>query len=101
MYTNHAYQRCHRLDFIESVIGIGNPVRKFYIDRGHKDGPEIHIVTTTGIIAIFNAITSRFITALIARPGQIQRYYDAEHIVCPKYLLDLALEHQKAGFNRI
>lgn len=99
MYTNHAYHRNRRLSFIENVIGVGECLEKFNVDKRHVDGPEIHIVTTTGIIAIYNAYTKRFITALIARPGQIERYYRAEHRNAPGWLIRIAMEHQRKRWN--
>ena len=81
-------------------IGVGKPVAKFKWDRGHKDGPEIHVITDTAMIIIYNAITNRHCTTLIARPGQIRRYYEMVGKTAPKYLVDLAYEHQKMGYNK-
>ena len=52
-------------------IGVGHVVDDFVINRGHKDGPEIHILTSTGIIVIKNYYTHKIVTKLIARPQQI------------------------------
>ena len=38
------------------------------------------------------------ITQLIARPGQIRRYFNENEII-PTELLDLAREHQKMAYN--
>lgn len=56
-------------------IGYGEPVASFIVDRGHENGPEIHEITTTGIINIYNQRTKKLVTKLIARPGQIKRYF--------------------------
>ena len=80
---------------------MGNPVRTFCCDRGHPNGPELHTITDTGIIIIRNERTNKLITTLIARPGQIYRYYAEEGESPPKFLMDLARQHQEAGYNYI
>ena len=82
--SHYKNERSSREKFIHDVIGYGNVIEKFYWDRGHKDGPEIHCVTDTGIIIIYNTITNRLITTLIARPAQINRYYEKEGRVAPQ-----------------
>ncbi len=57
-------------------IGYGKAVASFVIDRGHENGPEIHEITDTGIINIYNQITKKLVTKLIARPAQIKRYFN-------------------------
>lgn len=41
------------------------------------------------------------VTKLIARPGQIARYYLAEGRIAPQSIVDIAREHQKKGYNHI
>lgn len=94
-------ERSTREQLIQDVIGYGNVVDKFYWDKGHKDGPEIHCITDTGIIIIYNAITERLVTTLIARPMQIERYYKKEGRTAPQAIIDLAAEHQKKGYNEV
>ena len=67
-------QRSVRNEVIE-MIGHGNICGVFSVDRGHQNGKEYHIITSTGIIFIENEESKKLITALIARPQQIQRYY--------------------------
>ncbi len=57
-------------------IGYGNPICVVEIDRGHRNGPELHEVTDTGIVNIYNKRTGKLITKLIARPGQLKRYFE-------------------------
>ena len=97
--TIHWQERCERNEFIESQIGLGNPVRTFRWDKGHPDGPELHTITDTGIIIIRNEITNRLVTMLIARPGQIFRYYAKENERPPKFLMKIAHRHEDAGHN--
>ena len=90
-----------RETLISEVIGEGNVVDSFTVDRGHKDGPEIHFITDTGIIIIHNQISGKMVTKLIARPGQIRRYYLAEGREAPEDIVRIAKEHFKKGYNRI
>ena len=89
--------RQNRKNLIEQ-IGKGNTIKTVVIDRHHKNGPEIHEISDTGIITIFNQRTKKMITQLIARPGQIKRYFTENEII-PMELLDIARQHQKMRFN--
>ena len=93
-------ERVERERFIEQTIGYGDVVDQFFWDKGHRDGPEIHVITSTGIIMIYNALSKKLVTTLIARPAQIQRYYEKEGRAAPPELLALALEHQQKGYNK-
>lgn len=89
--------RQRREDLIQK-IGYGVIVKTVVVDRGHRNGPEIHEISDTGIITIYNEKTKKLVTKLIARPGQIRRYYKENEII-PKNLLQIAKEHQKLAFN--
>lgn len=93
---------------IRYLIGYGHPVAEFIVDRGHANGAERHEITDTGIINIYNARNGRLITKLIARAGQITRYfkyadtytkvYDRANI---KELKAIADKHEALGYNNI
>lgn len=95
---HYANSRLGRNDLI-CKIGLGKVVESFAVDKGHKDGSEIHIITTSGLIIVFNRITHKMVTVLIARPAQISRYYDMLGREAPEYLLNIAKEHMKMGYN--
>jgi len=97
-YNSERVSREYLIDF---GIGLGHVVNDFVINRGHKDGPEIHSITDTGIILIHNQKSGKMVTKLIARPGQIARYYLAEGRIAPQSIVDIAREHQKKGYNHI
>lgn len=78
-------------------IGTGTSIKKVRVDRGHSQGAEIHEITSTGIILIYNERTGKMITKLIARPGQIKRYW--EEGKAPKNLVNLAYEHTTKRYN--
>lgn len=108
-YTNSLHfdtERQTRENCIKNIIGEGKMVAKFEVDRGHRNGPEFHVITDTGIIEIYNKRSGKLITKLIARAGQITRYfrydnsfkklYDNANI---KQLKHLADEHENRGYN--
>lgn len=97
-YNTERKSREYLIDF---GIGFGHVVDDFVINRGHKDGPEIHILTSTGVIIIKNYSTHKIVTKLIARPQQIQRYYANVGEKAPVWLLTIAKQHNKLGYNKI
>lgn len=94
-YTNDRKRR----EEIIKEIGYGRTVKSVVIDRGHRNGAEIHEISNTGIITIYNERTGKMITKLIARPSQITRYYNENEKV-PSFLIEIAREHQKKGYNK-
>lgn len=84
---HYASERNERENLIQQ-IGMGKPVSRFLVDRHHKHGPEIHEIRSTGIIVVYNQLTKKIVTKLIARPGQIRRYYKDGK--APQALLDIA-----------
>lgn len=88
--------RKHRNEVIKK-IGEGKEVKRVVLDKGHKNGAEIHVISSTGIITIYNQRTKKLITKLIARPGQIKRYWEGKE--APAELLQIARKHQKMNYN--
>lgn len=84
---------------IIAQIGLGQVVKEIVVDRGHRNGPEVHKITTTGLVVICNQRTGIMVTVLIARPNQIKRYYAENE--APQEIINLAFEHMKAGYNKI
>ena len=84
---------------IIAQIGLGQVVKEVVVDRGHRNGPEVHKITTTGLVVICNQRTGIMVTVLIARPNQIKRYYAENE--APQEIINLAFEHMRAGYNKI
>lgn len=85
-------------------IGLGKVLDSFNVDRGHINGPEIHVVTSTGIIIIYNAWTHKMVTKKIARPAQIENLYMDKYnstSKIPQDVIELARYHQRMGWNHI
>lgn len=78
----------------------------FLVDKGHKNGKELHCVTENGVIYIlnqmkFNQHNSGLITILFARPNQVKRLYDACGLEMPPGIMEKCLNNQKAELNKI
>ena len=96
---HYSNERSSRKNFIVDEIGIGNVIDAFIVDRYHYEGPEVHILTSTGLILIYNLYSKRFITVLIARPAQIERYYVAIDENAPRAVLKIAREHVRNNYH--
>lgn len=100
--TEHfATERQGRDAFIHDVIGVGNIIDTFVVDRGHVGGAEIHSVTDTAIIIINNQQTNRLITELVARPEQLRRLYRGRGEEPPKWLLRIAYNNNRHRYNEV
>lgn len=67
--------RRSRYERILHRVGFGHAVRLCLVDTGHPAGREVHVLTSTGVVVVFNERTRRLVTMLVARPGQVARYY--------------------------
>ena len=74
--TSHAVNRSKRLQVAERLIyeESAKVVKIAVVNKGHANGNEIHVIFNNGIIKVYNARTRKFITVLIARVPQIERY---------------------------
>ncbi len=99
MNSKHWRADRQRRSQIIAQIGLGQVIKEVVVDRGHKNGPEIHKITTTGLVVIYNKQTGIIITILIARPNQIRRYFEEGQ--APQDIINLAIEHMRAGYNKI
>lgn len=97
MTSKHYMTDRQRREEIIKQIGKGTEVKRVVLDKGHKNGAEIHVISSTGIVTIYNQRTKKLITKLIARPGQIRRYWKNEE--APKELIQIARQHQRMGYN--
>lgn len=98
MTTTLHYSKDRRTrEALIKMIGYGEIIKTAEVDKGHKNGPEIHKVSTTGIVTIYNKRTGKLITKLIARPNQIRRYWTDGN--APAELINIARDHQRLGYN--
>lgn len=80
---------CH----ICGLVVFGHIVRQCLVDTGHRAGCEVHVLTSTGIVFVFNAHSRKLITVLVARPGQVARYYEPFGEDVPDWLMNRAYEN--------
>ena len=97
--TSHAVNRSHRLQIAERLIieESAKVIKIAVVNKGHKNGNEIHIVYNNGVVKIYNANSRKFITVLIARVPQIERY----KIKVTKTMRKKINLHIKQGYNHI
>ena len=97
--TSHVASRSHRLQIAQRLIS--EESAKVYkiaiVDKGHKNGNEIHVIYNNGIVKVYNANTHKFITVLIAREAQIARY----NIKLTKTMSNKIKKHISEGYNHI
>lgn len=97
-------RRSEREKFIQECIGQGHIVDGFIVDREHPNGAEVHSITDNGIIIIHNLHSGVLVSKLIAREGQITRYYKHTGREPPEdyeKILELARLHESLGYNNI
>ena len=87
---------------ILTLLGTGKHIYSFVVDKGHWNGAEIHSVFSNGVIVIRNQRTNLLITELVARPGQIRRYWEEQCKAMPVEiwaLMEKARQNQIKGYN--
>ena len=97
--TSHALNRSKRLQIAERlIIEESAKVAKIaVVNKGHKNGEEIHVVYNNGVVKVYNARTRKFITVLIARVPQVERY----NIKVTKAMRNKIKSHIANGYNHI
>ena len=97
--TSHVVNRSKRLQIAERLIieESAKVLKIAVVNKGHKNGNEIHLVYNNGIVKIYNANTRKFITVLIARVPQIERY----KVKVTRTMRNKIKSHIKQGYNQI
>ena len=97
--TSHVAKRSKRLQVAERLIyeESAKVVKIAVVNKGHMNGNEIHIIYNNGIIKVYNERTHKFITVLIARVPQIERY----NVKVTKAMRNKIKSHIAKGYNNI
>lgn len=97
--TSHALSRSKRLQIAERLITeeSAKVAKIAVVNKGHKNGEEIHVIYNNGIVKIYNARTRKFVTVLIARVPQVERY----NIKVTKAMRKKIESHIANGYNHI
>lgn len=100
MNSRHYTRDRQNREAIITQIGVGTVIKEVVVDRGHRNGPEVHKITSTALILVYNQRSGKLVTKLIARPAQILRYYK-ENELKPTEVVKLAKVHTKMGYNEM
>ena len=97
--TSHVVKRSKRLQVAERLITEerAKVLKIAVVDKGHANGSEIHIIYNNGVVKVYNEHTRKFITVLIARVPQIERY----NVKVTKAMRKKINMHVKQGYNHI
>lgn len=97
--TSHVVKRSKRLQVANMLITNerAKVCKIAIVDKGHEDGREIHVIFNNGIVKVYNANTHKFITVLICRSAQIERY----EITLTKTMKSKIKNHIANGYNNI
>ena len=76
----------------------------FVVDKGHRDGLELHVVTSRGIIYVLNKEKFEknincLVTVLIGRPNQVARLYRACGLYAPNMIIQHCIRNKAKGRN--
>jgi signal transduction histidine kinase len=92
-------ERTERERFIEENIGYGDEIYSFEYD--YNGAKQIHKITDTGLINVYDRDGGKLITRLVARPQQIKRLFNQHGEQAPRDLVRLADYHARNNFNEI
>ena len=97
--TSHVVNRSKRLQVAERLIieESAKVLKIAVVNKGHKNGNEIHVVYNNGVVKVYNERTKKFITVLIERVPRIERY----NIKVTKAMRNKVKSHIKQGYNHI
>lgn len=97
--TLHVVKRSKRLQIAQRLINEEDAkvVKIAIVNKGHENGNEVHVIYNNGIVKVYNANTHKFITVLIARIPQVERY----QIKITKTMRKKIDSHVAQGYNNI
>ena len=97
--TAHVVNRSKRAQIAQRLIN--EECAKVYkiaiVNKGHENGAEVHVIYNNGIVKVYNANTHKYITMLIAREAQIERY----NVKLTKTMRNKIKRHIAEGYNYI
>lgn len=97
-----SYERKVRRELIFNKLGQGIEVASFVVDKGHINGFERHIIYNNGVILVVNESTKKVVTIMVARVGNIVRYWKDMGRRIPRnleYLISVARVNEMKGYN--
>ena len=97
--TSHVVKRSERAQIAQRLIieECAKVCKIALVNKGHENGMEAHVIYNNGIVKVYNANTHKYITILIAREAQIERY----NIKLTKTMRNKIRRHIAEGYNYI
>ena len=97
--TSHVVNRSKRLQVAQRLIyeECAKVIKIAIVNKGHKNGAEAHVIYNNGVVKVYNANTHKYITMLIAREAQIERY----NVKVTKTMRNKIKKHIAEGYNYI
>lgn len=97
--TLHVVKRSQRLQVAQRLINeeCAKVIKIAIVNKGHKNGAEAHVIYNNGVVKVYNANTHKYITMLIAREAQIERY----NVKVTKTMRNKIKKHIAEGYNYI
>ena len=97
--TSHVVNRSKRLQVAQRLINeeCAKVCKIAVVNKGHENGAEVHVIYNNGVVKVYNANTHKYITMLIAREAQIERY----NIKLTKTMRNKIKKHISEGYNYI
>ena len=97
--TQHIASRSARAQIAQRLITeeCAKVLKIAIVNKGHKNGTEAHVIYNNGIVKVYNATTHKYITILIAREAQIERY----DIKLTQTMRNKIRKHIAQGYNHI
>lgn len=97
--TSHVVERSKRAQIAQRLINeeCAKVCKIAIVNKGHKNGAEAHVIYNNGIVKVYNANTHKYITMLIAREAQIERY----NVKVTKTMRNKIRKHISEGYNYI
>ena len=97
--TAHVVNRSKRLQVAQRLIHeeSAKVCKIAVVNKGYKNGAEAHVIYNNGVVKVYNANTHKYITMLIAREAQIERY----NVKVTKTMRNKIKKHIAEGYNYI
>ena len=105
--SDHAREdRVARFELVSKLDPNPTIDKAFIVDRGHRNGKEIHCVSQKGIIYILNLRKylkdyNSLVTVMIARPRQVTRLYEACNLLASENIVNHCRHNQQMGYNMV
>ena len=97
--TSHIRKRANRVALVNRLIAKENAIAidAYVVDKEHENGYERHVIYNNGCVKVYNNQTQKYVTCLVARLPQIERY----GIEPTKTMREKIKRHIELGYNEV